>query len=171
VLRVDERRHKATLVRSYTHAKPLLSTSQGNAQFLPGGHVLVGWGSNEYVTEFDRAGRVLFDERFGSGGADSYRAYRFPWTARPSDRPALEARAGAESGTTVAASWNGATEVERWRVLAGDERDALKPVATAAKDGFETTISVSSDAKFFSVQALDDGGHVLRESEPVQRSD
>ena len=46
----------ATLVRSYAHPTPLLSTSQGNAQFLPDGHVFVGWGSNEYFTEFDRAG-------------------------------------------------------------------------------------------------------------------
>ena len=88
VLRVDEERHTATLVRSYEHKpEPLLSTSQGDAQFLPDGHVFVGWGSNEYFTEFARDGRVLLDGKFGSGGADSYRAYRFAWAGHPS-RPA-----------------------------------------------------------------------------------
>jgi hypothetical protein len=163
VLRVDERRRTATLIRSYAHPRPLLSTSQGNAQFLPDGHVFVGWGSNEYVTEFDRKGRVLLDVRFGSGGADSYRAYRLPWVGRPTDRPAVAVRRGSR-GVVVYVSWNGATGVRRWRVLAGTPPRA---VADAAKDGFETAIPVRSDATRFRVEALDAKGRVLRSSNDV----
>ncbi len=167
VLRLDAKRRTAKLVRSFEHPRPLLSTSQGNAQVLPGGHVFVGWGSNEYFTEFDRRGRVLFDARFGGGEADSYRAYRLPWEGRPSDRPAVAARTrGVRS--VVFATWNGATSVARWRVLAGTNASHLAPVAVAFKRGFETRIVLPSPARFVEVQALDERGRVLRTSKPAR---
>jgi hypothetical protein len=170
VLRVDERRRTATFVRSYAHPKKLLSTSQGNAQFLPDGHVFVGWGANEYFSEFDRQGRVLLDARFGGGGADSYRAYRFRWVGRPTDRPAVAVRPGKAAGRVVVyASWNGATAVRSWRVLIGEFGTPLRSAAEAPKDGFETAIRVASSAKRFAVQALDANGRVLRTSGTVSR--
>ena len=170
VLRVDERARTATLVRSYSHPKKLLSTSQGNAQFLPDGHVFVGWGANEYYTEFDRQGRVLLDARFGGGEADSYRAYRLPWIGRPTDRPAVAVRPGKKPGRVIVyASWNGATEVRSWRVLAGERGTQMRAAAEAARDGFETAIRVDSDAGRFAVQALDAKGRVLRTSATVSR--
>jgi hypothetical protein len=168
VLRLDTRRHRATLVRSYTHRpKRLLSTSQGNAQFLPDGHVFVGWGSNDYFTEFDRSGRILLDGRFGSKEVDSYRAYRLPWVGHPFAPPAIAARA-ASGRAVVYASWNGATEVRGWRVLAGDDRTRLRAVAESPKRGFETRISVPTRARYVAVQALDEGGRVLRSSPAVR---
>lgn len=68
-------------------------------------------------------------------------------------------------------SWNGATEVARWRVLAGAGPTTLHRVAEAAKDGFETAIPVASTARYFAVQALDANGRVLRTSEAVRRPD
>ena len=168
VLDVDEGSRAATLVRSYAHTPPLLSTSQGNAQFLPDGHVLVGWGSNEYVTEFDRDGGVLLDLRFGAGGSDSYRAYRSVWTGRPDEPPAAAARAAGD-GTEVYASWNGATDVVRWRVLAGDDRGELEPVKTVPKDGFETRVVVDSSARWYRVEALGEDDALLRASPVVER--
>src|SRR5439155_27205604 len=61
VLRLDEKLKRATLVRSYRHPKRLLSPFEGNAQFLPDGHVFVGWGGCPYVSELDRPGPVLCD--------------------------------------------------------------------------------------------------------------
>jgi hypothetical protein len=171
-LKVDEKRRTVTLVRSYTHSNPvLLSPSQGNAQFLPDGHVFVGWGSSPYFTEFGRNGRVLLDGRFGSGPAevDSYRAFRYEWTGRPVDRPAVVARRVA-GGTRVFVSWNGATEVARWRVLAGPDASRLARVAEVPKREFETAVGVPSTARLFLVQALDAQGRVLRASLPVRRS-
>jgi arylsulfotransferase ASST len=169
VLRLDETRHTASLVRSYTHPAPLLSPSQGDAQFLANGNVVVGWGSNPYVTEFDAGGRVLLDLRFGSAGVDSYRAFRLPWMGHPADRPAVAARSGQNGRTVVSASWNGSTEVARWRVLAGAGPACLRRIAEAAKDGFETAIPAASDARYFAVQALDANGQVLRTSNAVRR--
>jgi hypothetical protein len=168
VLRLDEQRGTATLVRSYVRSPPLLSTSQGNAQRLPNGHVLVGWGSNPYLTEFDRAGDIVFDMRFGVGRVDSYRAFRFPWTGLPTTRPTVALRpAGARTRAFV--SWNGATEVARWRIVAGPDASRLAPVATVARDGFETVATVSSTATTFAVEALAADGRVLRRSAPVDR--
>ena len=78
-----------TLVRSYHRRRPVLSTSEGNGQLLPDGHILVGWGSMPFVTEFSREGRVLLDLRIGSFGVRSYRSFRFPWTGHPITRPAV----------------------------------------------------------------------------------
>jgi hypothetical protein len=166
VLRLDRKRHRAILVRSLVHHPPLLSADQGNVQLLPDGHYLVGWGAHAYVTEFDRRGRVLFDARFGNG-ADSYRAYRFRWSGRPHDRPALTvARAGSNS-VTVFVSWNGATEVRRWEVLAGEEPTRLRPVRTARKTGFETAVVLGTEAQYLAVRALGGDGAGLGSSNAV----
>ncbi len=168
VLRLDGRRRIATLARSYVHSPPLLSTSQGNAQLLPNGHVFVGWGSKPYATEFNRSGAMLFDLRFGVGRVDSYRAFRFPWTGRPTTRPTVTLRSDGDQ-TTVYVSWNGATEVRRWRIVAGSDGEHLATVATVARHGFETRTTVVSGASAFAVEALAADGTLLRRSATVER--
>jgi hypothetical protein len=173
VLRVDPKSKSATLVRSYRHPKRLLAPFEGNAQFLDNGNVFVSWGAIPYYTEFDGSGQVVLDARFGKGmakitepdqDADTYRAYRLPWVGHPADRPAI-----AVDGNTVYASWNGATEVARWAVLAGADIEHLQPVALAPKTGFETTIPIQTNAGLITVRALDTDGAVLGTSRLVQR--
>ena len=43
LLRLDEKRRRAVLVRSYRRHRPTVATSEGNAQALGDGHILVGW--------------------------------------------------------------------------------------------------------------------------------
>ncbi len=69
---------------------------------------------------------------------------------------------------TAYASWNGATEVASWRVLAGSSASALAPVATVARHGFETAIKVSSAGPYVQVQALDASGNVIGTSAAVK---
>jgi hypothetical protein len=171
VLDVDTKTKKATLLRSYTHPKKLLSPFEANAQFLANGNIFVGWGGWPYLTEFDRSGRVLFDVYFGHGkkagqDADSYRGYRFPWTGRPANKPALAVKQR-EAVTTLYASWNGATEVARWAVFAGSDPDELQRIGAWPKQGFETPITVQSDAEFFAVQAVDANGAPLGRSKAI----
>lgn len=167
VLRVDETARRATLVRSFVHPHKALVPFEGNAQFLPDGNVFVGWGAVNDVTEFDGQGHVLFDASFGGKGADSYRAYRFQWTGNPTEDPAVAVVRGAGSGATAYASWNGATEVVRWEVLAGRDAAHLHPVGSAARSGFETAIAVSSDAPQFAVRAIGGAGEILGTSRTV----
>ncbi len=166
VLDVDTETERATLLRSYAHPKKLLAGSQGNAQFLPDGHVFVGWGAKPYFTEFDADGTVLLDGRIAAG-PDNYRAYRAAWAGRPTDNPALAATR--EDGTlTVSASWNGATDVVSWQVLAGEDLGHLESLTSAVKDGFETEIVVETEHPFLQVRALSASGTVLGTSRLVE---
>lgn len=166
VLDVDTSTWTATLVRAFTSPERLLSTSQANHQILPGGHHVVGWGSQPYVTEFGPDGQVLFHATFGAG-MDSYRAFKFRWTGRPRTDPAVAVQHGWGDEVTVVASWNGATEVETWTVLAGPDPQHLTPVGSAPWAGFETAIRVTTTAPLVVVQARDERGSVLGTSAPV----
>lgn len=158
-LELDEEAMTARVARSIEHPDDLLSGTQGNAQRLPDGNVFVGWGSQGYFSEFAPDGRILFDGRVARG-FDSYRVYRMPWVGRPADAPAVATQANGVS-TTVWASWNGATEVARWEVLAGSTPGSLRPVAEVARDGFETEIEVPDRVDRVAVRALDAAGEEL----------
>ncbi|HEY5660627.1 MAG TPA: arylsulfotransferase family protein [Gaiellaceae bacterium] len=169
VLRLDMAHKRVTLVRGYHHPTRLLSPYEGNAQFLPDGHVFVGWGGWPYVTEFGKDGRVLFDAYFGHGkppgeDADTYRAYRMVWQGHPTDVPAIALANG-----NVYVSWNGATQVRRWQLLTGDANDSLAAAKTVAKNGFETAIPLPAGGKYVAVRALDANGKVLAVSKTLKR--
>jgi Arylsulfotransferase (ASST) len=153
LLRVNVPARKVTLIHAYVHPDGLLSGSQGNVQTLPKGHVFVGWGQNPWFTEFDAAGHVVFDGYFAKDVGDSYRAYRLRWTGRPAHRPAIAVRRTG-GRVTVYASWNGATGVSRWQLLAGPSARKLKPVRTVPRAGFETAIGLKTRAKVFAVRAV-----------------
>ena len=161
VLRIDETAMTAALVREYPSPAGLLSTSQGNVQFLPGGNVFVGWGSVPRFSEFSVDGRLVLDAGFTA--SQSYRDFRFPWVGRPMEPPAIAVDV-ATDGLVVFASWNGATEVASWEVLAGGATGAMRSVATSPRRGFETVISVPGLAlpgTRFAARALDAAGAVL----------
>jgi hypothetical protein len=157
-----------TVLAQYEHPTPLSADSQGNMQTLPGGDVFIGWGSSPYFSEFSPSGKLLFDAHM-HGTYQSYRAYRFPWTGTPTEAPAIAASAAsASSPVTVYASWNGDTRTASWRLLAGPGAAQLAPVASAARSGFETTISTPRPAAYVQVQALDASGAVLASSRAIK---
>ena len=167
VLAVDEAARTARLAREYPHPTAPRSHTQGGAQVLPNGNVFVGWGGDSpYFSEYTNAGDLAFDARFAPEGTNSYRAYRHRWTGRPVEPPRVAAAAVGRGRATVYASWNGATNVAAWEVLAGEEPGALEPVATATRTGFETAIDVRR-APWFAVRAIDRFGLPLRKSGPV----
>jgi len=164
VLRVDERRRRAEVVREWRHPEGVRATSQANTQVLPGGGALIGWGSAGRVTEFDPDGEVVFDASLAP--AVSYRAYRQPWRGRPATRPDVVARPSGQGQVEVYVSWNGATDVRRWRVLGGDRPGGLEPLAVAERIGFETRVLLDDVARV-AVEALDARGAVIGSSAPV----
>ena len=134
---------------------------------LDSGHTVVGWGAVPRVTEFDGDGNVVFDATF-SDGDDSYRAYRFPWSGTPTTRPAIATAKGRGGTKTIYASWNGATGVASWQVLAAADAKSLEPVGgPQPAAGFETTLRADTNADLIAVQALDAAGHVLGTSAAV----
>ena len=164
---LDTSARTATLVRVDTHANTLAAT-QGDVQFLAGDHRFVGWGSQSAFTEFGADGGILFDGRVAIG-YDTYRAYRQAWTGTPLSKPRIRARARKGGTTAIFASWNGATGVARWEVLAGVSATALSPVTTTPRGGFETALRVSAPGPYFAVRALDASGAELATSAPIRR--
>ncbi len=170
VLHVDHRRMRVTLAAVYPHPSGLLSGSQGNTQLLPNGDVFVGWGANPDFTEFDQSGKVVFGGHFESE-ADSYRAYRLRWAGRPQEPPALAVRTDLLGRVTAYASWNGATAVASWELVAGPDAEHLRPVAAAEKNGFETALQAGYLAdRVLAVRARDAAGRVLGTSAAQERS-
>ncbi len=161
----------ATLTRSYEHQNPLVAGSQGNVQALANGDWMVGWGQAGYLSEVDAAGQVLFNAHLPPDW-ESYRTFVAPWSGRPANPPALAVvpAPSAPGAATVYASWNGATEVASWHVLAGPSASALEPAISAARTGFETAISVPALAagSYVAVQALDAAGAVIGTSPTVR---
>ena len=166
VLQLDEAAMTATLVRSFAHPTPLMARSQGNVQVLPDGNVMVGWGDAGYVSEFSGTGRLVFDAAYPAA-VQSYRNFRSEWTGRPYELPAAAAVAGPGGRVTAFASWNGATDVATWEVLAGATADALGPAGSAPRAGFETSIPVRGVAKLVRVVARDARGAILGSSPVV----
>jgi Arylsulfotransferase (ASST) len=168
VLKLNFATHHVTLVHAYHHSPPLLSTSQGDTEFLPDGHVFVGWGGNPYFTEYTASGQVLLDGRIDGPKVDSYRSFRFTWVGKPTTKPAVAVAKAADGTPTVYASWNGATKVVQWQVLTGPDPQHLHPAATAAKNGFETAIALPSPDKYVAVRALESKGGPLATSPAIR---
>jgi hypothetical protein len=164
-IHLDFARHTARLVFAYTHTNaPLLAASQGNMQTLPGGNTLVGYGGVPAISEYSPGGKLVFDAH-QPFDMIFYRAYRYPWSARPATPPAVLASLNDTSEETIVhASWNGATDVTAWRVLAGARASAVTARATIPADGFESSTTLPKRYAFVQVQALGAHGQVLASS-------
>jgi Arylsulfotransferase (ASST) len=171
---LDAAHHAARLVRSYPHPDgPLLADSQGNMQTLPDQSIVIGWGAVPSVTELAKDGSALLDAHLPPGSS-SYRAFRFPWSGHPLWLPGVSARVlPSGDSTAVFASWNGATDVASWRVLAGPTPGSLTAQVTMPDSGFESTVTFPDayqerKVEYVAVQALGSAGQLLASSQTVQ---
>ena len=145
---LDPHTHEARLAASYTHpGSPVLAASQGNMQTLADGNTLVGYGAVPTISEYASNGALLFDAHQPLD-MSFYRAFRFPWDGLPLSAPAVLAslnNTGEE--TIVHASWNGASGVAAWRVLAGKGPATLSAVATIPATGFESSTTLHPEVR------------------------
>jgi hypothetical protein len=65
------------------------------------------------------------------------------------------------------ASWNGATEVESWELLAGPDAGRLEPVGSVPRDGFETAKLVQTSDSHLAVRVRNRFGQARGTSTPV----
>ena len=168
VLKLDLTKHTASLVQQYYRGKNFYAAFLGDTDLLSGGRAVVGWGSQPFFSEYGRTGKQLLDVQWPSPD-QSYRVYVEHWKATPFYPPSGGVKKHGGSAT-VYASWDGATEVKKWVVLAGTSRKHLSKVASARFNGFETAIKLSTSFKKYEVQALDSKGHVLGTSKPFPGS-
>ncbi len=164
VLNLNHSARTATLLAQYPGGDKFETEYMGDTQPLTNRNTFVGWGSEPYFSEYGPSGQQLLEANF-PGPDLSYRETLEPWVGRPLTAPAGAARQAGEE-TTVYASWNGATEVVSWRVLAGPAPGRLTAVASAARSRFETAVPVPSSYKSFEVEALNARGRVIGASRP-----
>ncbi len=150
----------ATLLQEHTSPEGLLATSQGNMQALTNGNVFVGWGSEPFIFEFSYDAKILFEAYLRFDG-ESYRAFRFPWSANLTEELAVAAERVPEDEVMFYASWNGVTEVATWEVLSGRRPDQPRGLESIPRDGFETPILVRTSDSYVAVQAKDRSGQIL----------
>ncbi|HWJ49594.1 MAG TPA: MFS transporter [Solirubrobacteraceae bacterium] len=164
VLKLDQSAHTATLAAQYAGDGKFKSEYMGDTQTLANGDVFVGWGSEPYFSEYSRSGKLLFEGEL-PGPDLTYRATIEQWVGEPLSPPAGATR---QTGgkTTVYASWNGATKVASWKILAGADASRMIAVASAAKSGFETAIPVPQSYGSYRLEALDAKGRTIGTSQP-----
>ncbi len=167
VLRLNMGSHRVSEVAQYTRGKHFYTAFLGDTELLGNGNVVVGWGSQPFFSEFSHSGKMLLDVEF-PGPDLSYRAELEHWVGMPSSPPvgAVKTKSGR---ATVYASWNGATQVAKWRVMAGSSSSHLSAVATTGNTGFETAIALRKKYSAYEVVALDSKGNTLGTSKPFPR--
>ncbi len=124
VLRLNLASKTATLVSQYRHhdedgQQGTDASYMGSAELLPNGNMFVGYGNLPFFAEYTKSGKMVMDALF-PGPDLSYRAVKISPTAfvgQPLTLPSAAVR-GSGGTTKVYASWNGATRVTSWRVLA-----------------------------------------------------
>jgi hypothetical protein len=160
LLKLNFSNHTASLVAQYVHNPMLIAAFTGSTEVLPNNNVLVGWGAKPYFTEYSAGGTPLLDAVWP--GVDlSYRVlYTSNWVGKPFFPPSGAVRKH-HGRSTVYASWDGATQVVAWEVLAGSDRKHEKLVATARKGGFETVIHLKRAYRTYRVMALGAKGRAL----------
>jgi hypothetical protein len=157
VLSLNTVTRRAKLVAAYSHHPPVTAGALGSVQVLPNSNVLVDWGSPyPYFTEYSKTGKVLLDVAWPLRDQSYRTLLTDDWVGTPYYPPS-----GAVRGQAVYASWNGATQVSRWEVLAGPSSGALSVVASHARTGFETAIGVGQSYAAYEVRALDSQGRIL----------
>lgn len=129
------------------------SFAMGNAQRLPNGNTLIGWGTAyPSISEVSEDGEKVFELTYALPYT-SYRGFRFPWEGEPSDEPVLVLEPGLEN--TLYFSWNGATDVTSFNIYAGSNSQPNILINNQMKDGFETSMILSeTDNRYCSFQVV-----------------
>ncbi|WTW95962.1 hypothetical protein OG216_22435 [Streptomycetaceae bacterium NBC_01309] len=140
---IDQDYGKYFLVQTLANGSPAISDGMGNAAEYTSGSDLAAW-------THPKSGM----------GTNTLRA---PWQGTPQTKPDLGLDMTSATGLSAYASWNGATEVAKWRVSVGPGTAGLRVVGEAARTGFETRVNVEVTAadSTVRVEALDVGGRVI----------
>ena len=164
VFHVDPATRTATVSKRFANNQGFDAEYMGNVQLLPDGGAFIGWGDAPFISKYSPSGRLIFQAVLPSPDL-TYRAYLQNWVGLPDTTPSGAARLR-DGHTTVYASWNGATRVDGWRVLAVSSAGVGRPIAHASRTGFETTIAVATSAASYEVQALDAAARPIGTSRP-----
>ena len=169
----------ATLVRSRRTPQPAGRRQPG--QRAGAARAATGWSAGArrgYLSEIDATGGQRAVRRAPAARAGRPTAPTCsPWSGQPGAAARARGRAQLRRppATVAYASWNGATAVASWRVLAGGVAEQRwRPLRPRRGAGFETAIALPRMAPraghlYVEVQALDASGAVIGASAAVKR--
>jgi hypothetical protein len=171
VLQLEAQSKSASVLKEFVRSPPLIAESEGDLQLLENGNWFVGWGQEPYLSEYSPQGTLIFEAHLPRYER-SYRDLHFNWSALPASAPAFAFVPAAAGGGTVYASWNGATGVSSWQLLAGSSAAAMSAVEQVPRGGFETAIALpaGTTGPYLAVQALGAGGELLASSSAAAQS-
>ena len=166
----------ATIQAEYAHPEMAFATSRGNLEIMDNGNVFMGWSKQCLQSEYTPEGKLVMEAKLVPEFLGTYRAYKFPFKGEPTQAPdvhseVFETRGGNTGGssgdggltTHVYVSWNGATDVEEWRLYRSDSSaNKLEVIATAKRRGFETLILAEGVVSYVVVEAVDAWGNEMR---------
>ena len=154
-IRLNQANHTAALRADWSYPG-VLAGALGNSQALPNGDLLVNWGVQNRITEFDAHHKIVLDVHFPGHLYNTYRAYKYPWTGYGVGRPRLKisGRGRSRQGDV---SWNGATTVARWVIRGGPSRKPgdLSRLGAISWQNFHTGFRLSSWPAYVRVVARD----------------
>lgn len=147
------------------------NAARGNVQVLPNGNIWACWVKGCLFSEHHEDGSMLMKARL-KPELSTYRSYKSEWIGRPSQPPDVYAAATEEDwkiALVVHVSWNGATEVKRWRVWHSDGSGRLLDMmAHTHWQGFESVMHADEFAEYVVVEAMDDDGTTLGKSNVIR---
>lgn len=166
-------RNEAKLIHRVTRPDGDTTIFGGNAHLLPNKNLFVSWADDGYVTEYGGTDlHLALEARFKSDRFTTYRAYKAYFEATPLDSPALKCFTISASATATVTvcymSWNGATEVDQWRLSSPSRTSLPTTLAAVKKTGFETRMQLGGAMPSIYVEALDTDGKVIGTSEIVE---
>ncbi|ROV95457.1 hypothetical protein VMCG_08490 [Cytospora schulzeri] len=153
----------ATLNADYYDPDDTITTvAQGSYQTLPDGHVLLDYGLQPQMIEYDADGTVAWSAVWGIVGQGSYRGLKANFTGTPHYGPDLAVTQNPNGTFTAYMSWNGATHYSSWSVHGCGASGSVQVVRT----GFETSYT-GTCSKTVQAKALDSNGAVMGTSQSV----
>jgi hypothetical protein len=167
---LDENAKTATLVWEFRNNPDIISVAMGDAQRLPNGNTMIGWGSSlaPYLTEVRPDGTKAFE--LDLGGTDvTYRAFRFPWHATPTWPPSLVLQAS--NTMTLTFSWNGATDIASYRIYGSNTFPPTTLATEVPKTGFESSYVLQNPQQgycIYRVMPIDTQGQLTQYSQVVR---
>ena len=159
----------ARVIQQYSRPDGKLTNLRGNTQVLPDGGAFISWSTQGYLSEYAADGRCILEAEFLSPRFNTYRAYKFNFTGFPEELPMLKVYAYEvgllQWGTAFHVSWNGATEVAKWKFYSvHEESSELVLLGSAKKQGFETSFMSTINVGCSWAEAISENGTVLGKS-------
>ena len=173
LLHLDMKAMHASLIHRYLTPQRILTTKEGSVQILNNGNVFVYWGGTPFLSEHEHTPdgpRVVFEARVSDPTGYWYRTWKANFTTAPATSPDVYAIAEYRLGPTVwFISWNGATEVQGWRVYASQQQwSGYELIGYFEKHGFETRIERSDFYAWTIIKAVDAMGlSICNSSTPI----